>query len=76
MSLISSGRLPWDMSTARSRYGMLLTLWTWSWTFKFQHNIYVKCEYFMNQKKIRIMKCMEFCGGINGDCTASLKKYN
>ena len=26
------------------------TLWPWSWTFTVQHNIYVKCEYFMNQE--------------------------
>ena len=28
-----------------------LTLWPWSWTFKFSHAMYVRCEYFMNQKR-------------------------
>ena len=27
-----------------------LTFWPWSWTFTVQHNIYVKCEYFMDQE--------------------------
>ena len=29
----------------------ILTLWPWKWTFKQQHAIYVKCEYFTNQKR-------------------------
>jgi hypothetical protein len=39
-----------------------LTLCPWSWTFKFQHTIYVKIEYFMNQKG-NIVKYTTFCGG-------------
>jgi len=28
-----------------------LTFWSWSWTFNFSHTIYVRCEYFTNQKR-------------------------
>jgi hypothetical protein len=28
----------------------------------------------MNQKKVNIMKYTTFCGGINGDCAASIRK--
>ena len=51
-----------------------LTLWSWSWTFKFQHTIYVKCEYFMNLKESNIVKYTTFCRGINGDCTSKSKR--
>ena len=29
----------------------ILTLWPWKWTLKQYHIIYVKCEYFTNQKR-------------------------
>ena len=51
-----------------------LTLWPWSWTFKFQHTIYVKCEYFMNLKNTNIVKYTTFCRGINGDGASKSKK--
>jgi hypothetical protein len=41
-----------------------LSLWPWKWTFKYWHIIYVKCEYFMNQKT-NVMKYTTFCRGIN-----------
>jgi len=45
------------------------------WTFKFQHLLYVKCEYFMNPKKRgSIMKYTTFCGQQkSGNCAACLK---
>ena len=52
-----------------------LTLWPWNWTFKYLHIIYVKCEYFTNQKS-NVMKYTTFCRGINWDCVAGLKKFN
>ena len=30
---------------------IILTIWPWKWTFKQYHIIYVKCDYFTNQKK-------------------------
>ena len=36
--------------TAVSTDRLVLTFWPWSWTYTVQHNIYVKCEYFMNQE--------------------------
>jgi len=55
-----------------------LTLWPCNWTFKRYHVIYVKCEYFKNQKKSNVMKYTytKFCREINCDCAASLRKYN
>ena len=43
---------------------LLLTLWPWNWTFKYYHIIYVKCEYFTNQK-VNVMKYTTFCRGKN-----------
>jgi len=37
-----------------------LTFWPWSGTFKFQHTIYVKCEYFMNLKMITFWNTLHF----------------
>jgi len=53
---------------------MALTFWPCSWTFKFQHTIYVKCEYFMNLKKGNILKYTTFCTGISGDGASKSKK--
>jgi hypothetical protein len=43
---------------------LYLTFWPWKWAFKLYYIIYVKCEYFMNQKG-NVMKYMTFCRGIN-----------
>jgi hypothetical protein len=42
-------------------YYFALTLWPLSWTFQFQHTIYVKCEYSVNQKG-NIVKYTTFGG--------------
>jgi len=52
-----------------------LTLRSWSWTFTFQHTIYVKCEYFINQEA-NIRKYTTFCEGINEDGERESKKIN
>ena len=49
------------------------TLWPWSGTFKFCHTIYVKCEYFMNQK-VNIVEYLAFYGEINGEGAGKSKK--
>jgi len=36
--------------------------------------MYVKCEYFVNQKKGNFKQYMTFSGGINGDCASKYKK--
>jgi hypothetical protein len=42
---------PWILRTARYTDLSTLTLWPWSRTFKFQHTIYVKCEYLWTKKR-------------------------
>ena len=39
---------------------LTLTFWQWSWTFKFLHTLYVKCEYFMDRKKITLQNAKHF----------------
>jgi hypothetical protein len=39
---------------------LTLTFWQWSWTFKFLHTLYVKCEYFMDLKKITLQNAKHF----------------
>ena len=53
-----------EVTRRTKRLHTLLTLWPWNWTFKYQHIIYVKCEYFTNQKG-NVVKYTTFCRGIN-----------
>ena len=61
---ISPPSPPTPQPAPPSLYVLPLILWSWKWTFKQQHLIYVKREYFTNQK-VNVMKYTTFCRGIN-----------